>query len=125
MCWTAINPSFMRECRASEDIKVYKILLVRKSIFGKIEFISPCMDFHYKPGKVYHSELGITQTNYSLIIEEGLHCFQNMTSAGIYADNLFIGLEPYAIVPAIIPKGTRYYINENREIVTEKLKIVL
>lgn len=122
MCWITIRPSFMRGYRASEDIEVYKILSVRKGIFGKTEFISPCMDFHYKPGKVYHSELGITQEEYSLIIEEGLHCFQDMTSAGMYADGLG---GPYVIVPAIIPEGTRYYVNENKEIVTEKLKIVL
>lgn len=122
MCWIATHPSFMREQRASMDMEVYKILLVRKGRFGKTEFISPCMDFHYKPGKVYHSKLGITQTDYSLTIDEGLHCFQDMPSAGVYAD-AFRGL--CAIVPAIIPKGTRYYVNENRQIVTEKLKIVL
>lgn len=112
----------MREQRASIDMEVYKILSVEKSIFGKTKFISPCIGFCYKPGKVYHSKLGITQTNYSLAIDEGLHCFQNMTSAGIYADSF---RRPYAIVPAIIPEGTRYYINEDGEIVTEKLKIVL
>lgn len=122
MCWMTTHPSFMREQRASIDMEVYKILSVKKGRFGKTEFISPCMDFRYKPGRVYHSKLGITQTNYSLIIDEGLHCFQNMTSAGMYADS-FGG--PCAIVPAIIPKGTRYYINEDRGIVTEKLKIVL
>lgn len=112
----------MREQRASIDMEVYKILSVRKGRFGKTEFISPCMGFRYKPGRVYHSKLGITQTNYSLIIDKGLHCFRNMTNAGIYADGF---RETCAIVPAITPKGTKYYVNENKEIVTEKLKILL
>lgn len=114
----------MREKTASEDMEVYKILSVRKGRFGRTKFVSPCMDFRYKPGKVYHAKLGITLTNYSLIIDEGLHCYSNIADAAMCADSFLIA-GPIVIAPAIIPKGTRYYINETREIVTEKLKILL
>lgn len=124
MCWITTHPSFMREQRASIDMEVYKILSVRKDRFGRTKFVSPCMDFHYKLGKVYHAKLGITQTNYSLIIDEGLHCYSNMADDARYAGN-FVAAGPYVVAPAIIPKGTRYYINEIGEIVTEKLKILL
>lgn len=122
MCWTTIKPSTMKEHRASGDIRVYKVLFVKKNRFGKTKFVSPHMNFCYKSGKTYHSALGITKTNYSLVINEGLHCFYNIARAGEYAEGL---VESVAIVPAIIPEGTRFYINEEMEIVTEKLKIIL
>lgn len=112
----------MKEHRATEDMKVYKLLLVEHGRFGKIKFISPQFGFHYKPGKIYHTELGVKQTNYSLIINEGLHCFQGMASAGMYVDN---PVGTAIIVTAIIPEGARYYVNEDGEIVTDKLMIVL
>lgn len=122
MCWSTGIHAFMKEHTAFGDMVVYKILLIRKGRFGRTKFISPYMDFCYKPGKVYHAKLGITQTPYLLTIKEGIHCFQNMASAGRYVDSYG---DLYTIVPAIIPNGTRYYVNEDRKIVTEKLKIVL
>lgn len=122
MCWITTNPLHMREYRAPEDTTVYKVLRVEKGLFKRKKFVSPCIGFHYKPEKMYHVKLKITTTGHSMVIEEGLHCFKNMSSAGIYADSL---IGPCAIVPAIIPKGTRYYINEDSQIVTEKLKIIL
>lgn len=122
MCWVTTNLSAMKEHRASGDMRVYKVLYIKKNRFGKTRLVSPLMGFRYKPGKTYHAELGITKTAYSLIIMEGLHCFDNIARAGEYADNL---MKTVVIVPAIIPEGTRYYMNESMEIVTEKLKIML
>lgn len=122
MCWTTTNFSAMKERKASKDMIVYKVLVIEKHRFGKTRLVSPYRGFRYKPGKTYHAELGITITNYSLIINEGLHCFDNIAKAGEYANNL---IKSVAIVPAIIPEGTRYYMNESMEIVTEKLKIIL
>lgn len=112
----------MREHKAPIDITVYKILRVEKGLFKRKKFVSPCIGFRYKPEKMYHVKLKITNTGYSMVIEEGLHCFKNMSSAGIYADSL---IGPCAIVTAIIPKGAEFYINEDNQIVTEKLKVII
>lgn len=122
MCWTTATHDLMKEQIAFEDMVVYKMLSIRKGKFGRTKFISPYMNFRYKPGKVYHAKLVITQTPHFLTIDEGLHCFQNLASAGRYADSYG---DLCIIVPAIIPGGTKYYINERGEIITEKLKIVL
>lgn len=116
------NPLTMMEHIASGDMLVYKVLFVKKNRFGKTKLVSPYMNFRYKPGKIYHAELGIIEKDNTLIIHEGLHCFYSIVRAGEYAVRF---IETVVVVPAIIPEGTRYYRNENMEIVTEKLKIVL
>lgn len=123
MCWSTQKHELMNRRIAVGDITVYKILKVRKNIFGKLRFHSLFhQKFTWKPGKTYHAELGKPESYFSCMeIYEGLHCFGDIKAAGFYADN---SNEPVCIVPAIIPEGSYYYINENSEIVTENLRIL-
>lgn len=60
-------------------------------------------------------------------ISEGFHCFTYRCTAERYlSKNTFTCIiSNFVIVTAVIPEGTKYYVNERHEIVTEALKIVL
>ena len=87
-------------------------------------------DFKYKPNKVYYQEIrgvlrGSTEEGefQYQTINIGLHCFASNEAAvrylgGFWNYNLIL-------VKAVIPEGTKYFINEHGEIITEKLKILI
>lgn len=121
MCWTARGPKFRKELTAFNDMTVYKILRVERKRFGRTRFEPPIQEFTWKPGKTYHTKLGRTDAFLVTEINEGFHCFETMEAAGRYAACLSGGI---CIASATIPRGSRYYLNERHEIVTESLRIL-
>lgn len=127
MCWITRLKEYQVKRIAANDIQVYKILEKRRTwISGLIKYVSPFYNFKYKLNKVYKSriELDFQTRNGALTIEKGLHSFTNLRHAeGYCAAN-----EPYCktwlIFKAIIPKGSTYYVNEDGEVVSNKLKII-
>lgn len=119
---------------ADKNIVVFKIVQLRGGKFGKINMFSPFYDdtFRYKLGKTYHQKITPRTEKYStgglyMEIFEGIYCLAYRNTAERYlSENISTcTISNFAIVTAIIPEGTKYYINERDEIVTEALKIVL
>lgn len=127
MCWVTRLKEYQVKRIAANDIQVYKILEKRRIwISGRIKYVSPFYNFKYKPNKVYKSRIDLDfQTRYDvLIIEKGLHSFTNFQHAKCCHNICKLNCEPWFIFKAIIPKGSTYYVNENGEVVSNKLKII-
>lgn len=127
MCWTTRLKEHQVKRIAANDIQVYKILEKRRTwISGRIKYVSPFYNFKYKLNKVYKSriELDVQTRNDVLTIEKGLHSFTNFQQAKCCYNIGKLNCEPWFIFKAIIPKGSIYYVNEDREVVSNKLKII-
>ena len=131
MCWITYKSDF-REPRFTEtDMLVFKIVRLCRKRFGRMIFGSPFYDydFKYKPNKVYYQEIKsareVTEEDVFLFkkIDVGLHCFVSDKAAIRYLDGFWN--YDLALVKAVIPGGTKYFINEHGEIVTERLKILI
>ena len=132
MCWTTYVRSLTEPQYAKTDMTVCKIVRLRRKIFGRKVFEAPfyLSDFKYEPNKVYYQEIegvlmGTTEEGNFLCqeINIGLHCFDSSKAAirylgGFWGYNLIL-------VKAVIPEGTKYFINEHGQIVTERLKILI
>lgn len=105
---------------AKTDIEVYKILNVQQ--------ISPFYNLKYEKGWHYYQE-GDRPFTYSIYkgvhgawelnVEQGLHSCCNLESARKLG-NCMLGFK--IIVPMIIPKGAKYYIDRNmNEYVSDQL----
>lgn len=122
MCWRSYKPEWQKPHTAEYDIPVFKVLSIQKA-YNKIAFYSPIQEFRYKPNKIYTQNLRIVKTPIDIMeITEGLHSLAVYTAAAKYATQI----GPQAVVlRAEIPKGSLFYRNENGEIVSEKLKVLL
>lgn len=132
MCWITYVRSFIEPQYAKTDMNVCKIVRLRRKRFGGVVFEAPFygFGFRYKPNKVYYQEIkgilrGTTEDDEFLCQEIGigLHCFNSDEAAikylnGVWDYNL-------TLVKAAIPEGTKYFINEFGEIITERLKILI
>lgn len=126
MCWISYNEKFQVMKIAKTDIQVYKILKKYQSwIFKRTQYVSLYHRFKYKLDKVYKSKLGVKflEEYNGLQIEEGLYSFINFEEAYFYRANVSSGSLPWIICKAVIPKGSVYYINEDGEVVSDKLKV--
>lgn len=131
MCWITYVSSFVEPQYAETDIDVYKIVRLRRKRFGRIVFEAPFhdSDFKYKPNKVYYQEMEVvkkvTEEGDFLYqeIHTGLHCLNSSKAVTRYLGNFWN--YNLTLVRAVIPKGTKYFINESGEIVTERLKILI
>ena len=132
MCWITYGKSFIEPRYAETDMDVYKIVRLRRKWFGRMVFEAPFCNFgfEYKPNKVYYQEIEgvlkrITEEGNFLYQEIGigLHCFVSDKAAIRYLDSFWN--YDLALVKAVIPGGTKYFINEHGEIVTERLKILI
>lgn len=139
MCWIG-NKCDKRI--ADKDITVYKVLQKSKAkIPGEFLYRAPFRtEFRYVIGGKYSKAIKEKIIDNNLItIESGLHCFEQYAYVicndykTIYVSMSFdddrwsfeatkSGYTP-VIVKCIIPKGTIYYKNIHKEIVTEKLII--
>ena len=130
MCWYG---RLLDEKVAKKDITTYKILGRKGDVY-----FAPYRDFQYKVGKIYSTE--IKPNVYNLVIEiyEGVHSLhedcrvQYSCPTAFFIYNTF-GLWIYSICTAsnrnvviakcTIPQGTRYFENEDGEIVSESIRI--
>lgn len=132
MCWITYVRSLAEPHYAETDMKVCKIVRLRRKWFGRTVFEAPFYGsgFKYKLNKVYYQEImdvfrlitGEDKFQYQTI-NIGLHCFALNEAAirylaGSWNYNLIL-------VKAVIPEGTKYFINEYGEIITERLKILI
>lgn len=124
MCWISSKPPVRRI--AIESIYTYKV------VYDYSEFLcdSLIMGFVYEYYKLYTQNKAImplcrARTN-KWIIEEGFHSYRTW----LVAKKAFEGFstdssirKKIKIVQCIIPKGTTFYINENGEIVSDRIII--
>lgn len=141
MCWYHYGFN-IESIIAEKDIEVYKV--VRK---GKNESLLPY--YHYNEECVYTlnkiSDLVPIEPYYHeykqvFNIDEGYHSYKIEASIKIetyetgfitiYDGDTFLGTFDYSeengqtcLVKGIIPKGTKYYINDKNECVSERIKI--
>ena len=138
MCWLGSDAEAKGRI-ADKDITVYKVMVKRRIINKGWELFSPFKDMKYELYQRYESVIRPIKPLTTNIIEQGLHCYSedcyiastndsNMFVFHRYVDTTSLG-SYYAFGDAqypvlcegVIPKGTKYYINDGGEIVTEKL----
>jgi hypothetical protein len=131
MCWISEKPAILKI--ASEDIKVFKIV-------EKFEnnIISVYRGYEYKIGKLYETEIGLTETSSITFIHYGFHSYSDkckLDPNGTYfkqpafrimfkdicLDEFSCRGLSYYKVDCIIPKGSQYYENDRGEIVSDKI----
>ena len=133
MCWIGLPEN---KHIAQEDIKCKKIMLFDKE---NRNFRSPYMMERYELFEKYTQsfnpdELNPINGSNKLNINIGIHCFNNeveFTIPLVGNNRIYFGLSVFekrgkyvpSIVECTIPKGTLYYENVNKEIVTERLII--
>ena len=137
MCWIGLPEN---KHIAQEDIKCKKIMLFDKENrnFRSPYMLTPYELFEEHTQKFITIELepkpGKDITKAELRINIGIHCFNNeveFTIPSIGNNRIYFGLSVFekrgkyvpSIVECTIPKGTLYYENGNKEIVTERLII--
>lgn len=135
MCWiTGYKPI---KQTAEEDIPVFKIMDYKKD-----ELRSFYMGFKYEIGKLYVGDIeDPKKTRYGGYIQVAFHSYSNKCK--IILENAILTIttpdhfniqsevlsnrnnrDNVLKVNCIIPKGSSYYINENEEYVSDKIKII-
>lgn len=142
MCWITdrrwISEPFPNPCISVEDIEICKILSPNwKGIYYL---------FEYEPYKVYETELEPVKTPLNhpktdeiFRIDKGFHSYStgikaidHDTHIDIYYDDIYSKedrfitsyVKPVIRVAGIIPKGSRYYLNEQGEYVSDQIKLL-
>lgn len=109
-----LYPTHKRVKIAKEDIVCYKVLT---SIMK-----SPYRDFQYERNKMYSIKLlKIDKNNNDLEINEGYHAY--VSYDGAYSSTAIMFLYDTFIFKAIIPKGSKYYLGTDNEIVSNQMII--
>lgn len=137
MCWIGRTTKEVKSIFAKEDVFVYKIL--KRNIFNG-SLTSPYKEMPYEVGKTYEQGINSFHNGTGFAIEEGLHFYDGdciVRNYGgyvdIYSRNTERNIDWFpnhsceyriTICKCRIPEGTKYYINERGEIVTEKIEIV-
>lgn len=112
MCWTGKNT-----CKvAPKDMVVYKTLTTEPYGFLDSKRISTFRGFPWFFGEVYCETINPDKTRGTTYIKKGLHAYATISKA---KDNRFGG----GIYKAVIPKGTKYWENDYKEIVAEAMYI--
>lgn len=133
MCWTSRE---VEKLTATENLPIYKVL--EYDIISE-ELYSYYYHMKYELGVLYSSDIYRYTVSGVTVINQGLHCyssncrFKQKTDAVVLCANIF---EPSVEFPKLfndrgscrvvvargyIPTGATYYINDLREIVTNKL----
>ena len=130
MCWIGNNSSAF-EMVAEKDIKVFKVVYVFPS-----GIYSPFRNYEYQIGKEEKSEFQIVRFLTEYMITSGLHSYSskcqihygfvghdvlspNGANIGVYRDQFPRSIT--CVLQCLIPKGSKYYINELGECVSNKL----
>lgn len=147
MCWHGILEN---KKIATEDVKCYKIVLRfvdEPYLCFRPYFRYKNTPMEYEIGKTYHDKICLEITKYTghVTIHKGIHCYDSSVCiCSFYGDygkqyevsNLLLCTTfskigtffsrsdcEAVLVECTIPKGTLYYVNDEGEIVTEKLII--
>ena len=136
MCWLSNK---LKIKTAKKDIAVWKIVLFdrRKGIY-----VSPIINYRYILGVIYKVEMIFKVNNYPLIGgHDGFHSFSNRVyyryfnnKIHIFKKRIFAEEEHvfnisgnagfnFAIAKGRLPKGTKYAINKNGEIISSSIVI--
>lgn len=117
--------SMRKACKgkiAKEDITVYKCLF-REEDGSSYKYVSPFKNCKYKEGfamaspiapSVYFPSVG---RGFTINIDRGVHSYGRLIPHWSGSANTGI-----VAVEMVIPKGTRYFKNEDGEVVSELLK---
>ena len=127
MCLIKLKSQPLGPKIAKEDITVFKVLKEYNYIVP--EYTSPYRDHTYEMGKTYKSYLDNPRTGYRsrTLISKGIHSFRSKAAANKLIKELPSTLTSWlnlVIVQCVIPKGSKYHLGYNLEIVSDKLKIV-
>lgn len=130
MCWKTNHLAVKRI--AETDIPVQKVLSVNTEI-GNIT--SPMyIEFEWEVGKVYECKIGKVHCSDGIsryAINEGFHSSEKLNhdcqcnewvNGG--SKHLFIAGFWDAVCDAVIPAGSEYYLNEDGDYVSNKMKII-
>lgn len=142
MCWVTYKENYLKRKTAEKDIKVKKLL--ERNPQGNLS--SPFFEFDWVIGKIHVSSIDKPRicSNMNMTtcwqINTGLHSSKHiiMTKHWVYCYSTCWGFIPvyvkllnakpigvnYKIYEAIIPKGSKYYVNEHGEYVSDKLIIL-
>lgn len=133
MCWTSRNAE---ELTATENIPIYKVL--EYDMISE-ELYSYYYRMKYELGVLYSSDIYRYTVSGVTVINQGLHCyssncrFKQKADAVVLCANIFEpsvefsklfndrGSHRVVVARGYIPIGATYYINDLREIVTNKL----
>lgn len=130
MCWIANSKPEAHF--ADSDIKVYKIVTKtsRKNMVNSL-----CRGYTYKFGILFEMEeriipgLVLSGANgKSYAIKEGFHSYTTFAKATMKFEEVITyalnpSVDPLVIVECIIPEGSIYYINNEGEVVSDKIII--
>lgn len=129
MCWRTFRKEYSQIKTAMEDIPVYKFLkrnghtpfknypIILGKKLPKVELL----------GNYHFYDDGIDQGYHSY--STSIHLFKSLNNTHVYAPSprrCWLGSFPCHTVchKGYVPKGTKYYINEWREIVSETLVVL-
>lgn len=104
---------------AKRSIKCYKVLVCANN-----KLWTPSV-FHYvcTDSKELVADY-IKKHTCDTIIENGIHTFSKLKTAYQYCDFISSNRIVVSIFPAIIPKGTHYWIGKNNEYVSERIEFL-
>lgn len=117
MCWISRK---LNKQVATKDITVYKVVIINNrdcaSLFYK---------FKYKYNRVYTESFTIEEFSSEFHITTGFHSYKSLEAAQLIL--AFIRMNRREcngrIIRCIIPKGAIYYINNYKEVVSNKIII--
>lgn len=106
---------------ATRNITVYKQLKLTKYYLYPYEkqYKSPYQYTIYSPDILYKSRLGITWRwdGKGLVVSEGRHAYNNIKKAR----EMTYGISSYKIAKMTIPKGSKYIVGVDGDIVSNRL----
>lgn len=117
MCWVNIK---LNKRIANKDITVYKIVIPKEngctSLYKEFDY-----DFH----KTYTELIHIDYAHDVYYINEGFHSYKSLEVAQYILAFIRINRRECngRIIRCIIPKGAIYYINNYKEVVSNKIII--
>lgn len=125
--WITANVDNMRCHIATEDINVYKLVVVRRtSILHRMVITSPqYQQMKFKTNKIYKRKLRLNYISGCLYITNGLYCDYSLEVCQyfkILMEEIDGDRNEYRIFKAIIPKDSFFY-KDNNKIITNHLKL--
>lgn len=108
--------------KTKEDLTVYKGVNVdwnKKDIY---RVYSAVFNFSYLIGDTYFTRLGLDYTNYDIVtsVYEGFHSYMTMS----LVRNSRVCEKCNGLARCIIPKGSKIFLSNFGEIVSNKIKII-
>ena len=122
MCWITKCNKHMEEKIAKRNINTWKIVSIKSDTDGNITFKPRYYDYKttYCLNQQYNTSIHIKDVeDWYMIIDYGIHSY---SKHAINDRRIVTQYEKgLAIMECIIPRGTKYYINEYGEYVSESI----